>query len=360
MNSQRSVLHITSSLNYGGYEVLISDIIQNSHHVKFDLHVISNEKGPLYKNIRDIGFQISFHKRKGIDHRFIRFLRKYLKGNEIDIIHVHDTINGWNALLASLFLGTKIVFTVHGWGRSRIKYLLMKFMDQICYVSNSLKIHINADYPDKEFILYNGISLNKFNNSNLSVRKELHIHKREFLFGFVGNFNTVRDQLTVCKALRLVKKKKFDFTFLFVGAAHIPKLYDACYSYCEKHDLLDNIKFLGSRSDVPEILSSLDLFVYSSNQDTFGIAVVEAMMSGTPVIVNDLAVFKEITEGGLYARLYKTKDEVDLSNKIIEMMSCDQNRFKLGKKAKNYAIDNYSIEKHIASLNELYSNLLQK
>ena len=234
----------------------------------------------------------------------------------------------------------------------------MKLVDHICYVSNALKVHINAHHPGKETILYNGISPEKFTHSVHSVRKELNLSADRFLMGFVGNFNTVRDQLTVCKALKRLKEQGMDFTFLFVGTAHIQELYDACYSYCEEHDLLENVKFPGSRSDVPEILAALDLFVYSSNHDTFGIAVVEAMMSGTPVVVNDLDVFKEITDEGRYASLYKTKDEASLAQNIHHLIQNTEERNELGLRGKQWAEKNYSIEAHIHQLNKLYSELL--
>ena len=359
MKKKLQVLHVISSFDQGGAEVLLSDVIHNRHHCKFDLHVIANTKGPLLIEIQSSGFEVTIQKRKGIDFHFIRFIRKYIKEYQPDIVHVHDIMNGWNILLACLFSDIKIVFTVHGWGRTRKKYLLMKFVDQICYVSNALKVHINAKHTGRESILYNGISPEKFTNSENSFKRELNLSADTYLLGFVGNFNTVRDQLTVCKALRHLKEKGIDFTFLFVGAAHIKELYNACYSYCEEHNLLENVKFLGSRSDVPEILAALDLFVYSSNHDTFGIAVVEAMMSGTPVVVNDLEVFKEITDGGRYARLYKTGDESDLAVKITEMLSSEKKRVELAKKSKIYALNNFSIKKHIDSLNELYSKLLQ-
>jgi len=360
LNEQKKIFHVISSFNRGGAEVLLTDLIQYRHLCNFNLFVLSNNGGPLLQKVEDADFQVAIHPRKGIDLKFIFYVRKYIKENRINIVHIHDIMNGWNILFACLLTNVKIVFTVHGWGRAKKKYLLIKFVDHVGYVSKALKDHINAGNPHKESILYNGIASKKFGNSDHSIRKEINIKEDSLLMGFVGNFNTVRDQLTVCKALKKLKENGIDFTFLFVGAAHIQELYDECITYCKEQGLLENVKFLGSRSDVPEILSSLDLFVYSSNHDTFGIAVVEAMISGTPVVVNDLNVFNEITDGGRYARLYKSKDESDLAEQIEYLIKNPDERKALGLKGKKWAEDNYSIEAHIDQLNDLYVEILKK
>lgn len=55
---------------------------------------------------------------------------------------------------------------------------------------------------------------------------------------------------------------------------------------------MDKVHFMGPRSDVPELLASWDAFLYSTDHDTFGIAVVEAIAAGLPTFVNDWEVMK--------------------------------------------------------------------
>jgi len=97
----------------------------------------------------------------------------------------------------------------------------------------------------------------------------------------------------------------------------MPHLYDDCVNYCKQNGLEYKVLFLGSRTDIPQILDQLDAFVYATDHDTFGIAVVEAMAVGVPVFVNDWEVMKEITVDGKYATLYKTKDEKDLLREFM-------------------------------------------
>lgn len=155
------------------------------------------------------------------------------------------------------------------------------------------------------------------------------------------------------------EKENIAFDFVFVGAKSKsePELFDECYHYCEENNLLENVHFLGSRSDVPEILSTLEAFIYSTNHDTFGIAVVEAMAMGVPVFVNDWEVMKEITQNGKFATLYKSSDENDLLKKFLLFLQNREIAFWQAQEAATYVRENFSIESHIHQLKQMYETV---
>ncbi|MBP1637759.1 MAG: glycosyltransferase, partial [Bacteroidetes bacterium] len=175
------------------------------------------------------------------------------------------------------------------------------------------------------------------------------------LIGSVGNFNEVRDQFTLCHLARLLSEQNIDFHLIFAGKRvdNISERYDNCVDYCKEHNLLSHVHFLGSRQDVPNILSQLNAFIYASDHDTFGIAVVEAMAVGVPVFVNDWEVMTEITEDGKLATLYITKDENDLVEKFKLFLQNKEEYKQKALKAASYVRQKYSIEKHIDQLKEL-------
>ena len=114
------------------------------------------------------------------------------------------------------------------------------------------------------------------------------------------------------------------------------------------------VHFLGSRSDVPQILQQLDAFVYATDHDTFGIAVVEAMAAGVPVFVNDNEVMVEVTRGGEWATLYQTNNTEDLWQHFGTFI-CNRDAYK--QQAKHIAQQvrqHYSIEHHLQQLYEVY------
>ena len=175
----------------------------------------------------------------------------------------------------------------------------------------------------------------------------------------VGNFVRGREQNTVCQFLKLLKEAGVPFDFYFVGrkSESEPWLYDDCVAYCQEHQLLNCVHFLGGRGDVPAILKQLDAFVYSTDHDTFGIAVIEAIAAGVPTFVNDWEVMVEITQQGRWATIYKTKDAADLFNKFITFVD-HKEHYK--QQACSHAKDvrsTYSIEQHMLALSNLYNTI---
>ena len=176
----------------------------------------------------------------------------------------------------------------------------------------------------------------------------------------IGNFyNNGRDQLTICKALPDIFKKYPNIHFAFIGghSDKEPYFFNECFNLCKSNNILDRTHFVGLRSDVNDILNSLDIFVFSSNHDTFGIAVVEAMLSNLPVIVNDIAPLIEVTGNGKYAKVFRSKNIEDLKIKIIEIIENPTYRTKLSEKGKIWARNKFSIENYISDLKNLYSNI---
>jgi glycosyltransferase involved in cell wall biosynthesis len=119
----------------------------------------------------------------------------------------------------------------------------------------------------------------------------------------------------------------------------------------------DCVHFLGSRNDVPAIVENIDAFIYSTDHDTFGIAVVEAMAAGVPVFVNDWEVMIEITNNGEWATIYKTKDEQDLLEKFSIFLQNRDEYAEEAKKTMKLVREKFSIEHHIQELEKVYSVL---
>ena len=176
----------------------------------------------------------------------------------------------------------------------------------------------------------------------------------------VGSFRGVRSHSFICEVADALNRKGFPFNLYFVGRRDASEyhLYDRCVEYCNVHGLSGRVHFMGNRSDIPYLLKQMDLFLYASNQDTFGIAVLEAMAAELPVIVNDWAVMKEITDNGTLADLYQTGNVEDCLSKILSFQQLfDQDKEKIEQKSRSIAHvvrERYSIEKHIQNLNSVY------
>lgn len=369
------IAYLLGSLNRGGTETLLLDVFRNANRNELDAMGIYRKSGSLEPDFRQSGVEMAQLSVEKNLFAYLIKLRRLLIRSEISIVHAQQPIDALFAWLACLGTRMKIILTFHGYdfkdkktGASILKFII-KRTDANLYVSETQRQYYQQQYSlkaEKQTVVYNGISFDKLDvsitrtttSSHLKsyLHNELQISPDTLLIGSVGNFVPVRDQLTLCRFLKLLDEQAIDFHFVFVGkrAENKPDLYDDCYNFCQHNHLQTKVSFLGNRNDVPELLQQLDAFLYATDHDTFGIAVVEAMAVGIPVFVNDWEVMTEITDRGKYATLYKTKEEVDLLQQFMLFLQ-DKIPYKTkALEAARFVREKYSIEKHIENLKQVY------
>jgi glycosyltransferase involved in cell wall biosynthesis len=185
----------------------------------------------------------------------------------------------------------------------------------------------------------------------------------QILLGMVGNFYFgVKDQLTVCRALPRLFAAAPHARFAFIGGRSraAPQLYDDCVSFCAAHGISDRVHFLGQRSDVGEVLGSLDIFVFSSLQEGAPVAVVEALTAGLPCVVSDIGPLLEVTGDGACAVIFRRGDPADLAHQLITLVENPDTRARLSAQARAWAAQQFSIETHISNLKKLYATLISQ
>ncbi|KGN79128.1 hypothetical protein HW49_07085 [Porphyromonadaceae bacterium COT-184 OH4590] len=366
------VAYLFGSLNRGGLETLMLDVCQNICKEDFNAIAFYRKGGALEQDFIKTGVPFVYLPVSKNIFKYLYKLRKSIISNKTDIVHAQQPIDAIFAQLACVGTKVKVVLTFHRFdyndNKAIIKYIIRR-TDKNIFVSNYQRQYYNEKYRlnnSKQNIIYNGINFDKLknidNNQSIPLREELKLPHSTLLFGMVGNFNIGRDQMTVCRFLKLLNAHNIDFHFIFIGkkVENEPYRYDHCVEFCQTNELSHTVSFLGVRNDVPQILNQLDAFVYATDHDTFGIAVVEAIASSTPVFVNDWAVMKEITQEGKLAMLYKTKDENDLLEKFILFLQNKKNIKKQAEENARIVREQYSIKKHIENTKLLYKKLIDK
>jgi glycosyltransferase involved in cell wall biosynthesis len=315
---------------------------------------------------------VKFYKRVRkvpIDFAVIFEIRRILIRENIDIIHCHLPVNLLHSFIARVGTNAKIVFTHHGNqpGFSKdniVDKLLYRFIDANIFVSSAFMnqaIEESGYRHTSNFrIVHNGIDTKRIKQERSSLKRELGIPKTTRILGMVGNFNWGRNQLFICKALPKIFSKYADVIFVFVGAKqpNAEHLFNRCVDYCREASISSRVFFLGARSDISNILAGLDIFVYCSLRDTFGIALIEALLANVPVVANDLPAFRELSIEGNYFDLYQSWSLSDLENKTSYCLENLRIKKESVKAQKSSVSNQYSIESHLRKLKEVYRSLL--
>lgn len=368
------VAFFIGGLNRGGTETLVLDTFRKKESTPFDSILIYRNEGDLSDAYRSTGIKMIRIKPGRLKLGYIHHLRKVLKQERVDILHTQTLLNAFLGLFCVLFSHVKLVASFHGFRSSFVGRLLthpvMWLADASVFVSDFERqwyLRKTLFAPEKRcHVIYNGIDFSKFSQSHsrpdFLESCNLDSPSPYVNLAMIGNFVSVRSHFFLCQGLkRLLDDGVGSFQFFFVGkrSEAEPEKYDDCFRFCEENRMLEKVHFIGGRGDVPAILQYINGFVYSSHRDTFGIAVVEALAAGVPVVVNDWGVMREITDLGKMACLYKTEDIDDFVKKMKAFLE-GISAYKL-QAQKNAAIvqDKFSIERHIDNLYLLYKALLE-
>jgi len=358
------------ALNRGGTEILLLHCFKQQQSANIKMSLIHRKEGSLLESFYEHAENATqLQPRFPFDPFYLYKLRKQIKLLKPDIIHAMQPLDLVYAALSSFKLKIPLVLTFHGFPdaqKSLYEQLLLKlsvvFSSQLVFVSNFQQSWYQQAYNlpvSKLTSLYNGVDFSVFGKKKL---KEIQKPNKKWKFGSVGNFTPVRNPIVLCKLALLMYHEGIDFTLELVGILDPkhPELYSNCVDFVSANKLTDKVFFLGSRTDVPDLLLSWDAFLYATNHDTFGLALVEAMGVGLPVFVNDWPVMQEITENGNLGHLYETGNVNSLFGKLKDFF----NNHQLYNQNSIYNIDRvhnlYGIEKHLSGLHDVYEQLITK
>jgi glycosyltransferase involved in cell wall biosynthesis len=365
------VLHILDSLNRGGAEIMALDLCRNARANGLQLAFVATGGGDLEEDFRNSGVEFfRLQRRLPVDLSLAAQLRKIITERQIDVVHSHQPVEALHLYLATRGMRVKRVLTLHGIYPGTKNDLVLRFVlprtDACIVVSREvLRVVRNrgVSASGKFVVVNNGVDAARLETSERDLRGTLGLAEEELLLGMVGNFHPVaqKDQLTVCRALIRVLPHLPRAQFVFVGGRSeaAPHLFDDCVSFCRDQGLADRVHFLGKRSDIGNIIGSLNMFVLSTRREGSPISVIEAMLLGVPLVLSDIPPLREVSNEGKYAVLFKTGEADDLATRLIRLADDPDERARLGSEARQWAVNQFSIETHIANLLQLYHEIVE-
>ena len=322
------ILHIITSLELGGAEKLLTDLVpyqkNGGHLVK--VMILSDKNSVFKKKLEEKGIEVIVAKSNSIKaFNNIFSIINEIKKENYDIVHAHLVHAQYWTRLAKLLDGNKkrkYITTEHSTSNRRRNSKLMKLIDKFIFkgfdkiisiseaTENSLKAWLERDDSTFE-IIYNGINIKEFQESVAYDKNELGIKDEDYLIMMVSRFHESKNQKGVIDALKWLPVK---YKLIFVGDG---KLEESAKEYCQINNLTNRVKFLGMRKDIPNLLKTADIVVQYSFFEGFGITAVEAMASGKPVIASNVPGLSQVVEGAGY--LVDINDSKELAKAILAL-----------------------------------------
>lgn len=303
MSKKIRILHVFGSLNTGGAETLVMNLYRNIDRskIQFDFIVHTNEVGYYEEEIKKLGGKIyRLPSYKVINHfKYKKEWNEFFQNNkEYKIIHSHVRSTASIILKIAKKYGLKTISHSHNTSNGRgiksfikkiLQYKIRKVSDYFMGCSSEANLWLfgkKVANSSNCFVLNNGIDVDKFKfdtKKRLKIRNELGI-KEEFVIGHVGRFCYQKNQEYLIEVFSLLHKENPNTKLLLIGSG---ELENDIKKLITSYQLDSAVIMLKNRSDINDIMSAMDVFVFPSRYEGLGIVVVEAQASGLPCFISD-------------------------------------------------------------------------
>lgn len=320
------ILHVINSLGTGGAEKLVADMapLQRERGNTVEALLLKGGETPFRRMLENTGIRVfDFGEAASVRSplnvfRLAPFFRRY------DIVHAHlfPTLY-WVAFAKALsFTCTPLVATEHSTHNRRRDIPFFRFFDRFVYGRYAELVGISQKTTAalKKYLggmrdiatISNGADVAWISASSPSAREEIVPAKCRRILVQTASFRAAKDQDTVIRALQLLPEDVFA-AFVGDGArrAECEKLAEVC-------GVRERCVFLGIRDDVPALLKAADIVVMSSHWEGFGLAAVEGMAAGKPVVASDVPGLAEVVGGA--GILFPLGDEKALAGTIMKLI----------------------------------------
>jgi glycosyltransferase involved in cell wall biosynthesis len=296
--------------------------------------------------------------------RFERFLRR----ERVDVLHTHKFgSNLWGALVAGMARVPVVVAHEHTWsyqGQPLRRFLdrevIARRADRFLAVSRADRRRMTEvegiDAARTGFIPI-GIHPSTLSAGARDVRAELGLRPDAPVIGSVGILRPQKANEVLIRAVALLAAKRPDVRLLLVGdgpaRASLERLVGEL-------DLRENVKLLGMRSDVPEILRALDVAACSSDFEGSPLAVMEYMDMGLPIAATAVGGIPDLIESGVHGLLVPPRDPGALAGALEELLGDRARARAMGECASERRRAEFDLGVVIARIEALYCELLAR
>jgi L-malate glycosyltransferase len=294
-----------------------------------------------------------------------------IKNNNLELLHVHYAIpHASAAFMAKQILAKEgkhipVITTLHGTditlvGRDKTYAPVVAFSinqsDGITAVSKNLRDETFKTFSiEKEIeVIYNFVDVQRFSRKPIDAFRKVIAPNGERILLHASNFRKIKRVQDVVKVFNEVQKN-IPAKLLFVGDG--PERATA-EDLARELNISDEIRFVGKQEQMEDILAIADLFLLTSDYESFGLAALEAMASGVPVVSTNAGGLREININGETGYTANIGDIMTMSQQSLAILKDEKVLKTFKENAANYA-KQFDIHNIIPQYEELYERILQ-
>ena len=361
-------MFVIEALTVGGAERMVVDLANEFVNRGDAVSVVClSNMGELAASLSSDVTLFLLNKKPGIDLHVVKRLRRLLTEQKVDVVNSHLwTANLW-ARLALVKTGIPVVATEHN--RDVWKRPHNKIIDRILSYATASLIAVSEDTANfyKEDVgidaslirvVNNGVDTHRYGcGDGSTIRKQL-AKDHELLIGTVGRLAEQKNHGRLVEAAAILKKQSLPVQIVIAGDG--PEK-ERTQHQIDTLGVSDFVTLLGERSDIPDLLAALDLFVLSSDREGHPLSALEAQSAGTPVVLTnaggsaDAISSSEKGCGGLLVD--KTAEALA---DAITLLEKDRPRLaSMARFASSYALQHYDKQTMVDKYSDVFDDVIK-
>lgn len=297
----------------------------------------------------------------------LRQLVRHLRSENYDLIHTHASKDLW-ALTPALQISrlrTPLFLTKHVGSYISKKDILHRWIygrvTKVFAISTVIAKNLLDTCPlppDKIILLHDGIDIKRFNPESIdaaAIRAELGIRSDEIVFGMTTRFSPGKGHEEFLQAMAGLKHDLPKARGLIVGeASYGEQEYEQKIKSMAAELGLDSLIFTGYRKDTERMYAAMDIFVFPSHSEAFGMALAEAMAMGKPSVCSNSDGVPDVAVDNVTSYLFTKQSSADLEAKMRLLALDKATRDKFAIHARERALSHFDIEKLTSRVIEIY------
>ena len=360
-----SVAGVDPELGFGGGETQVLGLTLALAAAGHRAELICDPAGRLWERATAEGIRCHpIRIRNAIDLAAGVKLRAILKREHYDVVHFHTSRAHSMAPFARGFASTLVVTRRMDYRPNRVfaPLLFNRAVDGVIAISEGVADSLAAAGvdPNRVAVVHSGVDCSHFRPPTIQQRADARgargISDSEIVISAVGALEQRKGHRYLIEAVGgLAATGKFKC--FIAGQGAIGKILQGEIAVLRR---LDRIKLLGRVDDLRELLWASDIFVMPSLKEGLGVAALEAMASGLPVIASDVGGLREVVEDDRTGIIVPPTNVPAIASAILRLAESTVLRTQMGTAARARVVENYSMEKMAARTLALYREYVRK
>jgi len=290
-----------------------------------------------------------------------RRLRSLILDESVDLVHAHLPTMG---IIARTVSPVPVVYTEHGIASSY--RLSTRIANRMTYRRNRAVIAVSravadsvASYPGPHpVVIPNAVEVAVTPGAAREARAELGLAAADRLVVHVGNIRPGKGHQDLVRAAARLRSPSP--TIVSIGAETYPGDLERMQRLAESEGVADRVRFLGERADARSLMAAADVYVHPSTVEAFGVALLEAMALGRPVVATAVGGVTELVKDGETGILVPPGDPDALAAGIERLLDDRDCAARLGSAAGRHASTRHGLEPMVRAIEAVYDEVLRR